>query len=61
MGKVKTVVLDTKGNLVELKAEPDVVLIDVKTGTLKKEKPKKKGMTRRLGRGARSFNRGGKV
>ena len=61
MGKVTEVMIDTKGNLVEVKDEPDVVLFDVKTGTLKKERPKKKGLTKRLGRGARSFNRGGKV
>ena len=61
MSKVKIVRTDAKGNLVEVKGKPDVLLFDVKTGTFKKEKPKKKGPTKTPRFGARSFNRGGKV
>ena len=70
MGKVKTVKIDAKGNVVEVYSKPEVILFDIETNTLKKQKPKEKGMTRRLGRptgtrnrstGTRSFKKGGKV
>ena len=61
MGKVTEIRVDSQGNLVEVKDKPDteVIQFDVTTGTLKKEKPKKK--SQRPLAGIRRFNRGGKV
>ena len=59
MGKVKTVRIDTKGNLVEVDSQPEVILFDIKTGTIKKQP--KKGPSKSLQAGTRRFNKGGKV
>ena len=54
MGKVTEVVIDTKGNLVEVKSKPDAIkdryIVDVETGTLKTVKPKKRPQAGRMGR-----------
>ena len=60
MGKVKTVRIDAKGNLVEVDSKPEVILFDIETNTLEKLKPKK-GPSKSLQAGTRRFNKGGKV
>ena len=60
MGKVKTVKIDAKGNLVEVYSKPEVILFDIETNTIKKQKPKK-GPSKSRQAGTRSFNKGGKV
>jgi len=57
MGKVKTVIIDKKGNLVEVDtSSTKEIRFDIETNTLEKLKPKQKGMTRRLGRGTKKSN-----
>ena len=60
MGKVKTVRIDAKGNLVEVDtSSTKEIRFDIETNTLKKIKPKKGPSKGR--QAGRSFNRGGKV
>ena len=61
MGKVKTVIIDKKGNLVEVDtSSTKEIRFDIKTNTLEKLKPKK-GPSKSLQAGTRRFNKGGKV
>ena len=41
MGKVKTVRIDAKGNLVEVDSKPEVILFDIETNTIKNKSLKK--------------------
>ena len=62
MGKVKTVRIDAKGNLVEVdNSSTKEIRFDIETNTLKKPGKPKKGPSKSLQAGTRRFNKGGKV
>ena len=58
MGKVKTVKIDAKGDVVEVYSKPEVILFDIETGTIKKQPKKGPSKGRQAGR---ALKKGGKV